>query len=434
MSSNRSNSYLVLVLIVAVFKTLAVGQAMSKYDRAASEQMLDAVSSDVRKYYYDPFLHGVDWNARIADAKRAIENAPSYDVAITDIADAIDKLGDSHTHLFPPRGKSRVSYGWEYQMVGERCYVTHVRPGSDAEAKGVHPGDQVLSIDGYVPQRSTIAKVEYLLNMLRPQLQLWVDIVTPSGEKRHLGPAAKVLPFPLVSGPQEWGIEVRQLQDISHLAKPRFAAVGQDALVVKLPTFSINPDGIQGIINKAREHKELILDLRGNSGGSPETVKEVLGGLFDHETKIADRVTRSGKNTVSAKPLHHVFDGKLIVLVDSSSASASEVLARVVQLEKRGTIMGDRTAGMVMEGEFHVHRLSETALFFATMVTRADLIMSDDRSLEHVGVTPDEVILPTAGDLAQGRDPVLAHAAETLGAKLSPEDAGKLFPYEWAPE
>jgi C-terminal processing protease CtpA/Prc len=64
-------------------------------------------------------------------------------------------------------------------------------------------------------------------------------------------------------------------------------------------------------------------------------------------------------------------------------------------------------------------------------VTDADLIMSDGASLENTGVTPDEQMLPTAADLAAGRDPVLAHAAAVLGITISPEAAGKFFPYIW---
>jgi hypothetical protein len=44
------------------------------------------------------------------------------------------------------------------------------------------------------------------------------------------------------------------------------------------------------------------------------------------------------------------------------------------------------------------------------------------------------VVLPTAPDLAKGRDPVLAQAAAMLNVKITPEEAGTLFPYEWPKE
>ena len=131
------------------------------------------------------------------------------------------------------------------------------------------------------------------------------------------------------------------------------------------------------------------------------------------------------------------FDGKLIVLIDSKSASASELFARVVQLDKRGTVLGDRSAGAVREGKMFIHaeELNRTNVTqYGTMITVADLIMTDGKSLEHAGVMPDERILPTPADIAAGRDPVVARAAELAGVKLTPEEAGKVFPFQWRKE
>jgi C-terminal processing protease CtpA/Prc len=97
--------------------------------------------------------------------------------------------------------------------------------------------------------------------------------------------------------------------------------------------------------------------------------------------------------------------------------------------------MGDRTQGAVMEARRYDERSgADTVVFYGASITEWDLIMSDGKSLEHVGVTPDELILPGADDLANKRDPVLAHAVQSLGVNLSSEEAGKAFPYEWPPE
>ena len=91
--------------------------------------------------------------------------------------------------------------------------------------------------------------------------------------------------------------------------------------------------------------------------------------------------------------------------------------------------MGDHSSGSVMEAtDYHY---ASSGVDYHVEVTVANLIMTDGKSLEHIGVTPDEVVLPKLADLDLGRDPVLAQAAQELGITLSPEDAGKLFPYEW---
>jgi C-terminal processing protease CtpA/Prc len=124
------------------------------------------------------------------------------------------------------------------------------------------------------------------------------------------------------------------------------------------------------------------------------------------------------------------FTGRFAVLIDSESASASELLARVVQLERRGFIVGDRSAGLVMEASLYSHQVSQAPIHYAISVTDADLLMTDGKSLERLGVEPDILVLPSDRDLATKRDPAMAKAAGLVGGQLSPEEAGTIFPYE----
>src|SRR6478672_4729486 len=124
-------------------------QSMSNLERGRALDMLQVVTSDVRKHYYDTKFHGVDFDAKVAEAKQQIEKATSFNMAMSHIAAALDSLNDSHTFFLPPQHAYRHTYGLQYQMIGNRCFVTQFRPHSDADTKGVKPGDELLAIDGY---------------------------------------------------------------------------------------------------------------------------------------------------------------------------------------------------------------------------------------------------------------------------------------------
>jgi len=431
------------VLAVLLISTGAAWsqQQMSSYERGRATDMLQQIANDVKKHYYDPKFHGVDFDARVSEAKKGIENSKSFSMAMSHIAAALDMLDDSHTFFVPPQHAYRHSYNMQYQMIGSRCFVTQVRPGSDAAAKGVKPGDEILAINGHPVDRDVFWKIQYLYSTLRPQAAIRLNLKDPSGAQRQVDVAAKIQQTKRISdltGANDasdiWDI-IRQEETEEHLMRARYVEYADQVTVLKVPEFAFSVGEVETMLSKARKHPNLVVDLRGNPGGSVETLKYLVGGMFDKQVKIADRVGRKDTKPEIAKTLHNPYLGKMVVLVDARSASAAELFARVIQLEKRGVVIGDKTSGAVMEAKHYEERSgTDTVAFYGASITEWDLKMTDGKSLEHVGVMPDEVALPTEQDLVAGRDPVLAHAAELLGVKITPEEAGKAFPYEWPPE
>ena len=205
-----------------------------------------------------------------------------------------------------------------------------------------------------------------------------------------------------------------------------------DTLVVAMSSFG-DPAQVARFMKKARSYKNLVLDLRGNGGGLVVAIDMLVSWCFDREVKIGVEKTRKGEEPETAKGRKDAYTGRIVVLIDSRSASASEVTARVMQLEKRGTVIGDRSAGAVMTSMLFRHTLGQdlygigSVAFFGTSITVADFKMSDGATLEKVGVTPDETVLPSGADLAAERDPALARAITLLGGTMTAEQAGKFY-------
>jgi C-terminal processing protease CtpA/Prc len=268
---------------------------------------------------------------------------------------------------------------------------------------------------------------------LRPQPGIRVTLRSPKGEPRQLDLIAKQKQGKKVvnlTNQNEYLELVRRGWREAELDRDRFMSFGDQLLIWKMNEFDLTDSQIDDAFSRAKKYKALILDLRGNGGGWVTTITRIVSNVFDHDIKIGDDKSRKQSKPLIAKSRgEKVFTGKLTILVDSRSASASEILARTIQLEKRGNIIGDQTAGAVMAARHYPGEIGlEFAIFYSVSITVSDLIMSDGNSLEHRGVTPDEIRLPSAEDLAAGRDVVLSYAASLAGVTLDPIEAGKLFP------
>jgi|SRR5215475_1353654 len=102
-----------------------------------------------------------------------------------------------------------------------------------------------------------------------------------------------------------------------------------------------------------------------------------------------------------------------------------------------GAITGQRGAFTFLCGRFPQASISsrddyatDSQVLYGASITHPDLLMTDGKSLEHVGVEPDIAILPTAHDIATKRDPAMSKAATLVGGHLTPEEAGTAFPPE----
>ena len=431
---------------------------LSSLDRSIIEQMLKETNETIREQYFDPNFQGADLDASYRQAEEAIASASSVQQGYETIERFLTALHDSQTHFVPPRQPFMVEPGWRMQMIGDRCLVTRVNADSDAAAKGLKAGDRILAVDGVKPSRANWLSLQYQLKVLRLRSSLHLIVASPGSQ-----PKIMVVKSVVHQLPAEYDLQTNDIWRIYdhnqrqwHRYEARSVEV-ENVAVLKLPAFALkNELAIDSFFHKAAKCPAVVIDLRGNLGwfegllspwirigrsmdrsstGGEETVMlEMLGRFFDHETKVGDFVGRNKTQPLVVKGRgSHAYQGKVVVLVDSESASSSEIFARVLQLEKRGMVVGDASAGAVRLAQrfkFVQYRGwgPGTQSVEGVSVSVADLKMTDGKSLEKVGVTPDEIVLPTPEELAAGADPQLARALQLAGAPLSSEKTGKLFP------
>jgi C-terminal processing protease CtpA/Prc len=399
------------------------------FDLERSRGMLRLARDEVVKYFYDPARVGPEFQARCAAADQALATAHSNGEALMMIAQPFLDIGDSHTRFLPPARKDRVWHHWKFHAVGDAVYVSEVDRGSDAEKQDLRVGDRLLAIDGIAPTRGNEWTLRYLLYALAPRAGMRVVAQAPGQPPRQLdimGEVRSGTALRDLRNTQDYYQLVQEGENDDARKNSRLVDQPGDILVWKLQQF--DREKIAGGLRRVASAKAVILDLRGNPGGEVRATEDMLNGFFADD--FAAFTLHERKQTETTHVRGKGYKGLLLVLIDHSSTSASEIFARTVQMRQRGILLGDRTGGALSTAQLHPLRLGTAERFtlFGVGITLSSVVMADGSIVEGKGVGPDYQILPTPEDLYSGRDPVLAQALTIAGHKVTSAEAGKLFP------
>ena len=153
---------------------------------------------------------------------------------------------------------------------------------------------------------------------------------------------------------------------------------------------------------------KVILDLRGNGGGYVSAAQDLLSLWLDNETVLIQKskhFSDSSSKSTSGKAI--LKDMKTIVLVNGSTASASEIVAGALQDYHKATIVGETTYGKGV-----VQNLYDLSNGTVLKVTTAEWYTPKDRSINKTGIMPDIEVERSYEDINAMRDPQMSKAKE----------------------
>ena len=152
--------------------------------------------------------------------------------------------------------------------------------------------------------------------------------------------------------------------------------------------------------------KKVILDLRGNGGGYVAAAKDLLSLWIDGNTVLKQKSKHFGdseEKSSSGKAI--LSDMKTVVLVNGSTASASEITAGALQDYGKATVVGEKTYGKGV-----VQNLYDLSGGTVLKVTTAEWYTPNERSINGEGITPDVEVERSYEDINAMRDPQMDKA------------------------
>jgi len=378
---------------------------------------------------------GLDWDAAARDAIPRVLAAPDRDAYYAVLMELVARLGDGHTLVLPPWGYVRPDFDGppvELQVVDGRFLVARAAPTAEITTALLAPGTEIVAVDGEpvrsrfedrvlryhgrgVSQADEAINLYYLLQGPRGS-RVNLAVREAGGAERTVGltrdstgPGGEPFAWRFV----EWNLIAqhlitRQLESgiryvaIPNFGEPRFA----DEFLALVDTAAV--DGTRA----------LVIDLRYNLGGSSRNAEAMIAGLIDKPAATAimrypHRVAAlrawgepepwSEKSWEVAPRVGRRYAGPIVILTAGATNSTAEDFALMLRGAGRAVLVGGPTAGS--SGNALVVPLPGGGqLRASTFAARCP----DGTQYVGKGLVPDVAVAPTAADVRDGLDPVLA--------------------------
>ncbi|MCL6624365.1 MAG: PDZ domain-containing protein [Fimbriimonadales bacterium] len=373
-----------------ILTILLPGLFAQPIDQETKDAVLKAVGRVIKERAYARGVNFAKWDELAQEYEERFQKAQTHDEFANEVNRAFAQFGLSHLRLLTPHAarvqKTGQGVGLGIQARAEEggVRVVLVLPGSPAEKAGLQPGDLITHADG-----KPITEPERLRGEKGTQVRLTV--------KRMDG---TLLELTVVRG------------EFSTLRKDTLTWIDEKTALLRVHSFAVGYDRelIDQYFEKIAKAEKLILDLRGNGGGQTLNLFHLAGKLFPGGTRLGKFVSRDHAREYLKKhpegtddPVEVAkefglslsafgrgeppFKGDLVVLVDSGTGSASEILAQTVQELQRGKVVGTKTAGAVLAST-----LVNLPADFALQVPLMEYVSPKGQRLEMTGVTPDVLV------------------------------------------